>query len=84
VKTTTKLKAATIITTHEAHELTEAILIAKGRKLDCYKKSNGNYTVSLEKTNASPWGTATRVLRRYELSSSDFFTYWDKKLNEWK
>ena len=82
--TTTTVQEATIKTVHEGHELIEAILIGKGRKLDCYKKSNGNYSVSLEKINGGTWGTGNKVLRIYELGAAEFFAYWDKKLNEWK
>ena len=84
MKTTTQLQGATIITTHEGHELIEAVLIGKGRKLDCWKKANGNYSVSLEKVDAARWGNGNKVLRIYELGATEFFAYWDKKLNEWK
>jgi hypothetical protein len=82
--TTTKIENAKIITTYNGHELTEAVLIGKGRKLDCYKKSNGNFFVSLEKFNADIFAGGTKVIKTYELNNSDFFAYWDKKLNEWK
>ena len=84
MKTTTQVQGATIITTHEGHDLIEAVLIGKGRKLDCWKKANGNYSVSLEKIDAARWGNGNKVLRIYELGATEFFTYWDKKLNEWK
>ena len=84
MKTTTQLQAATIITTHENHELVEAILIGGGRKLDCYKKGNGNWVVSLEKANNDFHATTAKVLRTYEMGQGEFFAYWDKKLSEWK
>jgi hypothetical protein len=84
MKTTTQVQEATIITTHEGHDLKEAVLIGKGRKLDCWKKANGNYSVSLEKFNDDIFADKALVLRTYELSTSEFFAYWDKKLNEWK
>jgi len=82
--TTTKIQNAKIITKYNGQELTEAILIGNGRKLDCYKKANGNFVVSLEKFNNDIFATTSKVLRTYELSQVDFFAYWDKKLNEWK
>jgi hypothetical protein len=82
--TTTKIENAKIITKYNGHELVEAILIGNGRKLDCYKKANGNFFVSLEKLNTEIFADKAIVLRAYELSTADFFAYWDKKLNEWK
>lgn len=84
MKTTTKIENAKIITTHNGHELVEAVLIGNNRKLDCYKKPNGKFFVSLEKFNAEFFAGSAKVIRTYELSASDFFAYWDKKLNEWK
>jgi hypothetical protein len=82
--TTTQIQNAKIITKYNGQELVEAVLIGNGRKLDCYKKPNGNFFVSLEKFNADFFAGSAKVLRTYELKTSDFFAYWDKKLNEWK
>ena len=82
--TTTQIQNAKIITKYNGQELVEAVLIGNGRKLDCYKKPNGNFFVSLEKFNNDIFATSAKVLRTYELSQADFFAYWDKKLNEWK
>lgn len=84
MKTTTTTGNATITTTHEGHNLVEAILIGGGRKVDAYKKANGNWVVSLEKANDDFYATTAKVLRTYEMNTAEFFAYWDKKLNEWK
>lgn len=84
MKNQVQVQNAKIITKYNGQELREAILIGKGRKLDCYKKANGNFVVSLEKFNNDIFATTSKVLRTYELSQADFFAYWDKKLNEWK
>jgi len=84
MKNQVQVQNAKIITKYNGQELTEAILIGKGRKLDCYKKANGNFVVSLEKFNNDIFAATSKVLRTYELSQADFFAYWDKKLNEWK
>ena len=82
--TTTQLLNAKIISTFNGQELTEVVLIGNGRKLDCYKKANGSWFVSLEKLNSEFFASKSQVLRTYEMNNSEFFAYWDKKLNEWK
>ena len=87
MKNKVQVQNVAITTIHEGHELTEAQMKTSSRLLDCYKKQNGTWMVQLNKivsSNLDELFDEKKLLRIYTMSDVEFFTYWDKKMNEWK
>ena len=87
MKNQVQVQNITITTTHEGHELIESQMKTSNRFLDCYKKKDGTWSVQLNKilsSNLDELFDEKKLLRIYTMNDIEFFTYWDKKMNEWK
>ena len=87
MKNQVQVQNVTITTIHEGHELTEAQMKTTSRFLDCYKKKDGTWSVQLNKivsNDLDEMWDENKLLRIYNMNNVEFFTYWDKKMNEWK